>query len=108
MEEITLGQIKDVVLFITAFAGGTAVIIKALRTTIKNSFKPIEEKVDKVDKNATMNYLVRCMEDLEEGKKMESIMRKRFIDQYEHYVKDLKGNTYIVEEYDRLKREGKL
>ena len=108
MEEITLGQVKDWVVWITAFGGGLAIIVKAIKSTIANSFKPLEDKIDKVDKNATMNYLVRCMEDIEHGEKIDGVLRKRFIDQYEHYTKDLKGNTYIVEEYERLKKEGKL
>lgn len=108
MEDITLGQIKDLVLWFTAFGGGIAIIVKTIKSAIAKGFQPIEIKIDKVDKNATMNYLVRCMEDIDKGNQLDGVSRKRFYEQLEHYEKDLKGNSYIHEEVERLKREKKL
>lgn len=108
MGDITLNQIKDIVLWLTAFGGGITILVKTVKNTISKAFKPIEDKIDKVDKNSTMNYLVRCMDDIDKGQKVDGVVRKRFIDQYEHYIHDLKGNSYVVEEYERLKRENKL
>lgn len=108
MEDITLNQIKDIVLWLTAFGGGITILVKTVKNTISKAFKPIEDKIDKVDKNSTMNYLVRCMDDIDKGQKFDGVVRKRFIDQYEHYTHDLKGNSYISTEVKRLEREGKL
>lgn len=68
----------------------------------------VDEKLDKVDKNATMNYLVARMDEIDKGMKLDGVAKKRFIDEYEHYTKELNGNSYIKEEYERLKKENKL
>ena len=55
-----------------------------------------------------MNYIVSVLDDIDKGNKLEGVARKRFYEQYEHYTKDLNGNTYIHDEFERLKKEGKL
>lgn len=108
MNEITLGQIESILLWLTGFGGGIAIIVKAVKKAIEAGFKPVNDKIDRVDKNATMNYLVEVMDKVDNGHKLEGVARKRFFDEYEHYTEDLDGNTYVKEEYDRLKKEGKL
>lgn len=108
MENITLGQMQNIVVFLTTFAGGLWAIIKAIKITIEKGLKPINDKIDRVDKNATMNYLVSRINDIDNGQALESVSKKRFYDEYEHYKNDLKGNSYIQKEVDRLEREGKL
>ena len=108
MNEITLGQLQNWMLWGIGFVGATITIINAVKKAIETGFKPVNDKIASVDKNATMNYLVDKMSDIDNGLKLEGVARKRFIDEYEHYTKELNGNTYIKEEYDRLKKEGKL
>ena len=108
MNNITLGQIQNFMLWITGFVGAVVVIVKAVQKAIEQGFKPINDKIDKVDKNATMNYIVARMDDIDKGTKLDGVSRKRFFEEYQHYTDDLKGNTYIHEEYERLKKEGKL
>lgn len=108
MSEITLGQIEALFVWIGGFIGATSVIVVAVKKAINAGFKPVNDKIDRVDKNATMNYLVEVMDKVDKGHKLEGVARKRFFDEYEHYTEDLDGNTYVKEEYDRLKKEGKL
>jgi len=125
MENWTLGGINGFLVFIVTFAGTITGIIVLLKRIGNVIFKPVnvkletisidlnnkmdllDGKLDKVDKNATMNYLVRCMEDLDKGVRLEGVARQRFIEQYDHYV-NLGGNSYIKEEYERLKKDDKL
>ena len=115
MEDITLGQIKDIITFIVALSVGIFTIYKAVMAGVKKVFEPtdkkideIGKKIDKVDKNATMNYIVRCFNDIDRGVPLDSASMMRLKDQYSHYINDLHGNTYIHDEYERLKKEGKL
>ena len=111
-ETITLGQLSIALVFIlglwTSIETITKKISKAFDDSLDKKLKPLNDKLDKVDKNATTNYLVRCFGALDKGEKLEGAYRKRFIEQYQHYTDDLKGNSYIKEEYERLKKEGKL
>lgn len=119
MENITLGQISGMLIFCITLIGALSTTASYLKKALNNAFKPLNEKLDTiekhlgtkidiVDKNATMNYLVRCFNDIDRGVSLDSASKKRLKEQYEHYIKDLKGNTYIHDEYERLRQEGKL
>lgn len=70
--------------------------------------KDIEERVNEVDKSMCKNFLVRCLADFEKGNPLSDVERERFWEQYQHYTQDLKGNTYIMEWTERLKKDGKI
>ena len=108
MDNITIGQLRDLILWLIGFGGATTTIITAVKKAIVKGFEPIEKKIEKVDKNATMNYIVARLDEIDKGDKLDGVAKKRFYEEYEHYVKDLKGNTYIHDEFERLKKEGKL
>lgn len=108
MEEITLGQIRDLMLWVTAFGTATFTIVKAVKKAIASGFKPIEAKIDKVDLNATKNYLVQQIGEIDRNGCIDKAVKVRFYEQFQHYEKDLNGNSYIHDEVDRLKKEGKL
>lgn len=106
MNNITLGDISNVMIWIIGFGTSTATIIVAIRKAIASAFKPINKKIDDVDLNATKNFLVRCLADVERHG-IDDVTKMRFYEQYEHYTK-LGGNSYILSEVERFKKEGKL
>ena len=108
MDSITLKQIWDFMGWLIGFGGATYAIVTAVKKAIAKGFEPINSKIDKVDKNATMNYLVARLDEADKGNKLEGVAKKRFYEEYEHYTKELNGNTYIHDEFERLKKEGKL
>lgn len=135
MENWTLGDINAFLVFIITFIGtlgGVYLLIKKfadllikpvnvkletlsidMNNKIDDLQSSIDDKLYKVDKNATMNYLVRCFEDLDKGNSLDGVARQRFLEQYSHYITPvseggLGGNSYIKEEYERLKKDGKL
>lgn len=108
MGEITLNQIRDLMLWIIAFATATFTIVKAVKTAITKGFEPIEKKIDRVDMNATKNYLVQQIAEIDRNGEIDGANKMRFYEQYEHYTKDLEGNSYIKDEVERLKKDKKL
>lgn len=112
MGNVTLDQIYNFAGWCIGFVSATLVIVRAVKTAIANSFKPIDKKIDTVDLNATKNFLVRCIADIDRHG-IDDVTRLRFYEQYEHYSKPkseggLGGNSYIKDEVERLKKEGKL
>lgn len=77
---------------------------KTLTTTLTD----IDNKLTKVDKETCKNFLVRCLADVERGEKMSETESERFWEQYDHYIKDLKQNTYVEAKVQKLQAEGKL
>lgn len=113
MDNITLKQIWDVMAWFIGFGGATVAIVHAVKSAIAKGFKPIEDKISEVDKNATKNYLVQVIADIDRNGKIDGASRVRFYEQYEHYSKPKKDgglgeNSYIHDEVERLKKEGKL
>ena len=106
MDNITLGQISNLMVWVLGFGGSTIAIITAIKKAVASAFKPINSKIDNVDMNSTKNFLVRCIADMERHE-IDQVTKMRFYEQFEHYQK-LGGNSYITSEVERLKKEGKL
>lgn len=118
MEGITLGQISLAIGFIVAFVGGVKYILSDMKKITEKALKPTNDKIDAMEKrltkeiqksdlNATKNFLVARLQDLKDGHGLDDISKERFFEQYEHY-KSLGGNSYISNEVDRMRKEGKL
>ena len=107
MEQITIGQIQNWMLFIIAFVGAIVTIVKAVKSAIKQAFEPMNKRMDEIDMNATKNYLVQTLADIDRNGYIDGVQKARFYEQYEHYQK-LGGNSYIKDDFERLKRANKL
>ena len=108
MENITLGEMSDVLLFIAEFGGVIITITLAMKKILNKNLKPITEKIDKLDKNQCRNYLVDFLADIELGISKDETQIRRAYEVYDHYSIDLNGNSYIHDKWERLKKEGKL
>ena len=117
MDKITLGQIAMAVSFLVALIGGIGYLHNQLKKWVSDSLKEqfelmdkkidaLGEKVDAVDMNATKNFLVARLADIENDG-LDEIELERFYEQYGHYHK-LGGNSYIDQKVNKLKSAGKL
>lgn len=107
MDKITLGQIQGLMLWGIAFVGAVITIVKAVKSAINSAFKPLNERMDEIDMNATKNYLVQTLGAIDRNGYIDGVQKARFYEQYEHYQK-LGGNSYIKDEFERLKKTNKL
>lgn len=102
MENITLGQISNLLLFIVELGGVTITIIVAMKKILNKQLEPINQKIDKLDLNDCKNFLVRFLADVERGQSMDEVEEKRSHDVYDHYRNDLNGNSYIEDKWNKL------
>ena len=125
MEQITLGQIAMVVSFIVALITGLTFLLNRIKALIASAmtdefrkindrFAELENKIEQcsvclndIDSNATKNFLVRVLADIEQGQVLDSVEWARFWEQYDHYIKR-GGNSYIREKVEFLKDRGLL
>ena len=118
MGQITLGQISLGVTFLVGLITGIGYLHKQLKVWIAESLKEqldaidskIDElsgQIDEVDMNATKNFLVARLADIEQDHTMNEIEAERFWEQYEHYHK-IGGNSYIDQKVEKLKSIDKL
>lgn len=126
MENITLKWISDNITFLVTFIGGLWAVYMGIKKIFNKGLEPVTkkitelgEKIDNVEKHlkeqlnkldiqSTKNFLVSVIDDVKSGKKIDPITHERFWEEYEHYVEDLNGNSYIKNEVEKLKSKKKL
>lgn len=106
MENITLGQIKDVVLFLVAFIGGIGSLYALLMKGIKIQLQPIkddlrDEKRERLKSDLTTFIYIADKDNLSNDQKL------RAHEEYDDYIKT-GGNSWIHDRFETLKKEGKL
>lgn len=119
IQDLTLEQISVAILFLAAFIGGVKylkdTIEKFIERALDSRFRTVNSKLDeicasvtKLDTYCSKNFLVRYLADLERDDTMFDAEKQRFWEEYDHYINDLKENSYIKEWVAKLKDEGKL
>lgn len=102
MEEITLGQLSDWMTFILLFFGSIGSLLVGMKKILNKQLEPLNQTVRQLDINQCKNYLVRFLADVENGKKIDSVEIERAYEVYDHYTRDLNGNSYIHDKWTRL------
>lgn len=95
-------ELFDLIIKIASFIAAVSAICMFCKKVINKGFEPVYEKIDKLDKNQCMNYLIAYLADLDKGIPKDEAETKRAYEVYDHYVKDLKGNSYIHDKWTRL------
>lgn len=119
LQHLTLEQVSAGVLFIVALYGGVKYlkkeIIDFLNKLLDSKFTTTNSKIDDVasslrvlDVQTTRNFLVRYLADIERGQYIYDAEREQFWNEYDHYIKELKENSFIKKWVERLEEEGKL
>lgn len=119
MENITIGQIAAAVAFLVALGGGFKMLkgwtMEAIKAAIKEELgqlsgeiKDLRSELRKEDKEKTKNFIVARLNEIENGETWSDIERQRFYEQYDHYVNDLNGNTYIKKAVETYEAAGKI
>jgi len=106
MENITLGQIKDVVLFLVALIGGLATLYTMLMKGIKKQLEPINDEL-KAEKMSRLKSDLTTLMYLAETGVISNEQKILAHEEYDTYTEN-KGNSYIKEKMEKLKEEGKL
>ena len=119
VQNITLEEVSAGILFIVALIGGVKYLKKELVNFLNNlldsKFKTTNSKIDDVasalrtlDIQTTRNFLVRYLADVERGQYVYDTEKEQFWKEYDHYIKELKENSFIKKWVERLEDEGKL
>lgn len=119
MENVTLGFLATGLAFVVGFGLSYTKIkewtVQAIKGTLKDELEAIKSdisdlraEIKKEDKEKTKNFLVSMLADIERGVEWGDIERQRFYEQYDHYAKDLNGNTYIKTAVEQYEQSGKI
>lgn len=90
-------------------------LVNFLNNLLDSKFKTTNSKIDDVasalrtlDVQTTRNFLVRYLADVERGQYVYDTEKEQFWKEYDHYINELKENSFIKKWVERLEDEGKL
>ncbi len=106
MENITLGQVLGVILFIGSFIGGIEVIVKKVNEHLTKMLNPINKKIDSLELSSIKTDLVNFM-CMAEADTITYEQKMNAYELFDRYTK-LGGNSYVHDKWERLKKEGKI
>lgn len=118
MENITIGQILAIIVFIVALIEGVSKLVnpskKLLKSALKEEFEPIKQSIEDIhleikenSLNQSKNFLTKCFDDIENGKQYSDTTIERIYECFEDYEAK-GGNGFIKKRFEKLKKEGKL
>ena len=91
-------DIIDLIIKISSLIVAVGIIL----TNINNIFNPIYKKINELEKNQCKNFLVDFLARKENNEKITDSQINRAYEVYDHYITDLKGNSFIKEKWERL------
>lgn len=102
-----MDNIVNVIILISTFITAVTTIIVAIQKILKKTFEPINKKIDNLDLGQARNYLVDFLADIENGVQKDECQIERAYELYDHYTKDLHGNSYIHAKWEKVMEERK-
>lgn len=95
-------ELVNWVILAGSFLAAIGIICAFVKKVINKAFEPVNKKLDKVDLNRCKDFLVDFLADVENGIEKDEIQIQRAYEVYDHYVKDLDGNSYIHDKWVKL------
>lgn len=119
IQNLTLEEVSAAILFLVALIGGVKYLKKEIKDfldkLLDSKFKTTNDKIDNMasalrtlDVQTTRNFLVRYLADIERGQYIYDSEKQQFWNEYDHYIKELKENSFIEKWVERLEEQGKL
>lgn len=119
MENVTLGEVNTIILFLGGFIGALIVLItylkKVLRTALKEDFESIKTEITSLKKDINeigisdcKNFLINCFAKIEAGQELDETEKERYSECYDLYTNKYHKNSYIHSKHEKLVREGKI
>ncbi len=104
---VSIATLLNSILIIIGFIGkAKKPVDTAIDKKFKEALQPLNENINRLDKNQCMNYLVDFIEDCKNGIAKDEIQKKRASEVYDHYTKDLHLNSYIHDSWHKYVVEG--
>ena len=97
-----MNNIANTIILIASFLTAVSTILLAMHKILKKMFEPINSKIDGLDLSQARNYLVDFLADIENGEKKDECQIERAYELYDHYTKDLHGNSYIHAKWEKV------
>ena len=117
MDNITVGQVIDIVIKLVAFIGAIITLIKytnkGTSKLLDEKLKPLNDNIEKVDKKVDKEALERLKSDLTtylyiaHKDDLSSDQKMRFHEEYDAYIK-MGGNSWVKDSVEKLRKKDRI
>lgn len=97
-----MNNIANTIILVASLTTAVTTIIISMQKILKRMFEPVNIKIDGLDLAQARNYLVDFLADIENGEKKDECQIERAYELYDHYTKDLHGNSYIHAKWQKV------
>lgn len=97
-----MNNIVNTIILVASLITAVTTIIISMQKILKKMFEPVNKKIDGLDLSQARNYLVDFLADIENGEKKDECQVERAYELYDHYTKDLHGNSYIHAKWEKV------
>ena len=80
----------------------TGVVVKWLDKRLKTMLEPMKIQIHKMDVKESRRFLIDFLIDVENNIRKDEVQWKFAHDVYDHYIKDLKENSYVKDKWERV------
>ncbi len=94
-------DIIDLVIKVASFLSALGVIALFINKIVKKLLNELHHKINELEKNQCKNYLVNFLASIEKNEKVTECQKIMAYEMYDHYIKDLKGNSFIKDKWER-------
>lgn len=100
----------DWIIYAATFVGAvgtiTGIVVKWLNKNLIEMIEPMQNQVHKMDVKECRRFLIDFLVDVEKGIEKNEVQWKFAHDVYDHYVNDLKENSYVKVFWERVVTNG--
>lgn len=91
-------DILDLIIKLSSLIVAVGIIL----ANINKIFNPIYKKINELEKSQCKIFLVDFLAKKENSEKITDSQINRAYEVYDHYINDLKGNSFIKDKWERL------
>ena len=99
-------NIFELLLYLASVVGAASTIsgfiIKWLDKRLKSILEPMKSQIHKMDVKECRRFLIDFLVDVEHGIEKDEVQWKFAHDVYDHYINELKENSYVKDKWERV------
>ncbi len=99
-------QFTDIIIYFASFVTAVGVIVTVLKKFLSKELEPLKWQIHKMDVKECRRFLIDFLIDVENDIGKDEVQWKFAHDVYDHYINELKENSYVKDKWERVVTNG--
>ena len=99
-------RFMELIILAASFAGAVGAITATLKKFIASELEPLKNQIHKMDVKECRRFLIDFLVDIENCITKDEVQWKFAHDVYDHYINELKENSYVKDKWERVMGNG--